>query len=516
MTKRPNILFIMADDHAARAISAYGSGLNQTPNIDRIGQDGVRLDHCYVTNSICTPSRAAILTGTYNHVNGVTTLATGFNNRLPHVAKHLRSGGYQTAMFGKWHLGEGPNHQPTGFDDWCVLPGQGDYYDPAMVDPSGTKVQRGYATTIITDKCIDWIEARDTARPFFMMCHHKAPHRTFQPDMKHMSLYEGETIEVPDTFDDDYKNRARAARDAKMRIKADMTYEDLGLAQPEGYDEVNDAYGPHPGSRMVPNPDDPRGLMLLDKNTGEQFTFETKRELEQFKYQRYIKRYLRTVASIDENVGRLLDCLDRLQLTDDTIVIYTSDQGFFLGEHGWFDKRFIYEESFLMPFLIRYPNGFGTATSNAIVTNVDFAPTFLDYADLPVLSYMQGCSIRAVLEGQPHADWQDIAYHRYWMHKDSIHNAFAHYGIRDQRYKLIYWYNEALDQPGANQGDEPPEWELFDCQEDPLELFNIFDEPSRTSVVETMLAKLDAKMAEIGDVPEHDTHAVLRRLGERD
>ncbi len=509
MQKRPNILFIMADDHAAKAIGAYGSGLNRTPNLDRIAHDGMRLDHCYVTNSICTPSRAAILTGTYNHVNGVTTLNTWFNNRLPHVAKHLRSGGYRTAMFGKWHLGEGLSHQPTGFDDWCVLPGQGDYYDPAMVDPDGMRYERGYATTIITDKCLDWLEARDAERPFFMMCHHKAPHRTFQPDMKHMSLFEGETIKVPDTFDDDYKNRARAACEARMRIKLDMTYEDLGLAQPEGYDTVGEADGPHPGSRKVPNPEVPTGLVLLDKNTGERFTFETRRDLEQFKYQRYIKRYLRTVASIDDNVGRLLDKLEALGLADDTIVIYTSDQGFFLGEHGWFDKRFIYEESFQMPFLVRYPAGFGKGSSNAIVTNVDFAPTFLDYAGLPIPSYMQGRSMRPVLEGRTPTDWQDIAYHRYWMHKDSIHNAFAHYGIRDQRYKLIYWYNEALDQPGANQGDEAPEWELFDCQEDPLELFNVFGDPAYRDTLKAMIAKLDAKMAEIGDVPEHDTASLL-------
>jgi len=509
---RPNILFIMADDHAAKAISAYGSRLNRTPNIDRIAQGGMRLDHCYVTNSICTPSRAAILMGTFNHVNGVTTLKTHIDNRMPNVAKHLRTGGYQTAIIGKWHLGEGPAHQPTGFDHWSVLPGQGDYYDPLMIGPDGERTERGYVTTVITDKCLDWLAARDPGRPFFLMCHHKAPHRPFVPDAKHRTLFENETVAVPETFDDDYKNRARAALDAKMRVRVDMTYDDLGLVQPEGGAEVGPPDPAYSGGRKVPDPDDVRGLTLMDKSTGERFSFATRQELDGFKYQRYIKRYLRTVASIDENVGRLLDYLDEQGLAEDTIVVYTSDQGFFLGEHGWYDKRFIYEESLQMPLLVRYPRAFGAGVSDAIVTNVDFAPTFLDYAGLPVPSYMQGRSIRPVLEGGTPADWQSVAYHRYWMHKDDIHNAFAHYGIRDQRYKLIYWYNEALGQPGANQGDEAPEWELFDCEEDPFELLNVFHDPARAPVVASMLRQLDAKMAEIGDEPAHDSAAVLASL----
>jgi len=327
-----------------------------------------------------------------------------------------------------------------------------------------------------------------------------------------MSLYEGETIKVPETFDDDYRNRARAAVDAKMRVRFDLTYDDLGLAQPEGGAAVGELDTGQTGVRKVPNPDDVSGLVLIDKNTGERFTFASRRELDRFKYQRYIKRYLRTIASVDENVGRLLDHLDEAGLSDDTVVIYTSDQGFFLGDHGWFDKRFIYEESLQMPFLIRYPRAFGAGVVNDIVTNVDFGPTFLDYAGLPVPSYMQGRSFRPVLEGRTPADWPSVAYHRYWMHKDEIHNAFAHYGVRDQRYKLIYWYNEALGEPGANQGDEPPEWELFDCQEDPFELFNVFCDPARAGAVEHMLRQLDAKMAEIGDVPLHNTAAVLDSL----
>src|SRR5690606_18722013 len=254
-------------------------------------------------------------------------------------------------------------------------------------------------------------------------------------------------------------------------------------------------------------------IRLIDAATGKNFIFTDPQQLALFKYQRYMMRYLQTVAAIDENVGRLLDYLDAEGLTDDTIVIYTSDQGFFLGEHGWFDKRFMYEESLQMPFLVRYPKAIAPGSvSSRIATNVDFAPTFLDYAQVPIPSYMQGTSLRPLFEQTAGADWQDVAYHRYWMHKDMIHNAFAHYGIRGERYKLIYWYNDPLGQPGARAGDEPPEWELFDCEEDPFELRNLAGEAAYAHVFREMLPKLDAKMAEIGDIPEHDSAAVLARL----
>ncbi|WP_323007091.1 sulfatase [Pseudorhodobacter sp.] len=504
---RPNILFIMCDDHAAAAISAYGSGLNSTPQIDRIAQNGMRLDRCYVTNSICTPSRASILTGTYNHVNLVTTLDTHLDNRLPNVAKHLRASGYQTGMFGKWHLGEGAAHQPSGFDQWAVLPGQGEYFDPVMISPKGETVEPGYATDIITDKSVDFIKTRDKDKPFFLMCHHKAPHRPFVPHPRHAHLYT-EDLPVPATFDDNYENRAAAAAAAKMRVRSDMSYTDLGLSQPEGGAEVGEMVMPGADLRKIP--DNHEGLRLIDRATGENYTFATKRELDLFKYQRYIKRYLRTIAAIDDSVGRLLDTLDAEGLTDDTIVIYTSDQGFFLGEHGWFDKRFMYEESLQMPFLVQYPKAIKAGSSSVdIAMNVDFAQTFLDYAETTAPSYMQGTSLRPVFEGAAGQDWQEVAYHRYWMHKDDIHNAFAHYGIRNQRYKLIYWYNEPLDQIGANAGDEPPEWELFDCEADPHELHNRADDPAFAQIFADMLAKLDAKMAEIGEEPRHDSLAIL-------
>ena len=506
---RPNILFIMSDDHASAAISAYGSGLNRTPNIDRLAAEGMRLDRCYVTNSICTPSRASILTGSYNHVNLVTTLDTHMDNRLPNVARHLRAAGYQTGMFGKWHLGEGPAHQPTGFDEWSVLPGQGEYFDPVFIGPEGPSVVPGYATDIITDKCLDFLARRDPDRPFFVMCHHKAPHRPFVPHPRHAGLYTDD-LPVPATYDDDYSDRAAAAAAARMRVRSDMTYEDLGLVLPEGGAEIGQPS--HPGAQMRKVPDDPdlATLRLIDRATGKSFRFADRRALDLFKYQRYIKRYLRTIACIDENVGRLLDWLDAQGLGRDTIVIYTSDQGFFLGEHGWFDKRFMYEESLRMPFLVRYPAEIAPASvATGIACNVDFAPTFLDYAGAPVPSYMQGTSLRPLLAGREGPEWQKVAYHRYWMHKDEIHNAFAHYGIRDDRWKLIYWYADPLGQPGAHPGDEPPEWELFDCASDPHELHNLAHDPAHDAEFARMLALLDAKMAEIGDLPEHDSQAVL-------
>ncbi|KAH7067372.1 alkaline-phosphatase-like protein [Paraphoma chrysanthemicola] len=503
---QPNIIFMMADDHASKSISCYGAGINSTPNLDRIAKEGMLFNHCYVTNSICTPSRAAVLTGTHNHVNLVMTLASQINNRLPNVAKQLQAGGYQTAMVGKWHLGEGKEHEPTGFDYWSVVPGQGEYYDPLFIEPSGTKRVPGYATDIIADKTMDFIRTRDKSRPFFAMCHHKAPHRSWECDPKHKHLYK-DAVRLPDTFTDDYKNRARAAKIAKMRIADDITYHDLGLVQPDGGSEIgakllNQWWYT---DRKIPNPDDVTKMRLIDKDDGTVFTFRTPTELAEFKYQRYMQRYLRTIQSIDDNTGRILDYLDQEGLSENTIVIYTSDQGFFLGEHGWFDKRFMYEESFQMPFLIRWPREIRPGSvCNDIIQNVDFAATWLECAGLTTPTYMQGKSFRALLQSKTPDDWQQVAYHRYWMHNDVIHEAYAHYGVRDQRYKLIYWYNEDFGLEGARPADaDHKEWELFDCQEDPLELFNVYRDPAYAEVVEKMTALLEDKMAEIGDIPVH-------------
>lgn len=511
-SKRPNIVFIMADDHASKAISAYsdGAGINHTPNIDRLAKEGMMFTSAYVVNSVCTPSRAAILTGTHNHVNGVVTLAAKINKHMPNVAKHLRTGGYQTAIVGKWHLGEGVDHEPSGFDYWSILPGQGDYWDPTFIEPDGEHHLEGYATDIITEKTLNFLKSRDTDRPFFVMCHHKAPHRSWECHDKHKSLYT-DKIKVPETFTDDYKNRAKAAKAAKMRVAVDMTYFDLGLAQPDGGREKGEKLFSSMGftQRKIPTPSGEalKNFKLIDKDDGTVFTFKDEAELAEFKYQRYMQRYLRTVQSIDDSVGEVLAYLEDEGLSENTIVIYTSDQGFFLGEHGWFDKRLMYEDSFQMPFLIRFPPEIAPGTvCRDIIQNVDFAPLFLDFAQLKIPSYMQGVSFRSLLHGEAPEDWQTVAYSRYMENRDWVHSARAYYGVRDQRYKLIFWYNQSLGVPGARpplEGEDEQEWELFDCVEDPLELFNVYDEPKFADIVTSMTAKLEKKMEEIGDEPVH-------------
>ena len=459
---RPNIVFIMSDDHAAHAMSCYGSRINETPNLDRIANNGIRFDNCFCTNSICGPSRATILTGTYNHINGVQCLQMGLDNRQNNFAKVLQKDGYQTAIVGKWHLGEAVENQPAGFDYWNVLPGQGLYHNPVMIEMGEEKTFPGYVTDIITDYSLDWLKNRDPERPFMLMCHHKAPHRKWEPDEKHAHMYDDVDIPEPETFNDDYSNRAEAAAAAKMRVECDLDAKDLKQPVPEGLT---------PGQEKS------------------------------WKYQRYIKDYLRVVASIDDNVGRLLDYLDEEGLTENTIVIYTSDQGFFLGDHGWYDKRFMYEESLRMPFIMQYPKGIeaGTATDDMIL-NVDFAETFLDYAGCEIPGEMQGRSFRPLLEGNKPADWQTSMYYRYWMHK-TTHNVYAHYGVRTLRYKLIYYYSDACGMDKAVDQPEKREWELFDLEKDPCELNNVYGDPAYADVVKELKNELHRLQSEVRDEP---------------
>jgi len=460
--RAPNILFIMSDDHAAHALSCYGSHINVTPNLDRIADEGMRFDNAFCTNSICTPSRASILTGAYNHVNGTTTLATPLDGRQQTFPKLLQAAGYQTAVIGKWHLGHGGIHDPQGFDFWSVLPDQGLYYDPHFLEHDGEHVYPGYVTDIITDRCLDWLTARDPDRPFCLLCHHKAPHRSWEPAERHADLYADRDIPLPDTFDDDYSRRARAAAAATMRIDSDLNLADLKAPVPPGL---------------------------------------TPAEAKNWMYQRYIKDYLRCVAAVDDGVGRLLDYLDTAGLARDTIVIYTSDQGFFLGDHGWYDKRFMYEESLRMPFMVRYPREIAPGTTNAnMIVNVDFAPTFLDCAGLEIPTVMQGTSFRPLLRGELPEGWQTTMYYRYWMHAGQ-HNVCAHYGVRTLRHKLIYYYGDALGQPGAVDTAWPPEWELFDLEQDPHELHNVYDDPAYAGVVAELRAELRRLQEQVGDAP---------------
>lgn len=418
----PNFVFIMSDDHAAHAMSCYGSKINQTPHLDRIAKNGMRFSNCFVNNSICTPSRAAILTGKYSHINGVTVF-NRFDGSQRHVAKILRDGGYQTAMIGKWHLFS----DPTGFDYWNVLPGQGRYYDPVMIEMGKTNTLKGYVTDVITDLSIAWLKRRDPAKPFMLFCHHKAPHREWTPGPKHTNLYENVNIPEPVTFNDDYSGRSRAAAEATMRIERDLRKTDVKQAPPAGL-------------------------------AGE--------ALKKWYYQRYIKDYLRCIASIDDNVGRLLDYLEQSGLAKNTVVIYTSDQGFFLGEHGWYDKRFMYEESLRMPLLVSFPGTIKSGSvSDAMVLNVDFAPTLLELAGLPAPADMQGRSMAPLLRGRKPSNWRTSMYYRYY-HYPKDHRVQPHYGVRTERYKLIYF-------------DRLDEWELYDLKKDPHETNNLYASSAR-------------------------------------
>ena len=461
-SRRPNILFIMSDDHASHAISAYGSRINQTPNIDRIAKEGIRFNNCFCTNSICTPSRATILTGTYNHVNNVTTLSSKLDGRLTTFPKLLQAEGYQTAIVGKWHLGHGGHADPTGFDYWNVLPGQGLYHDPEMIDMGEKKVYPGYVTDIITDLSLDWLKERDPEQPFMLMTHHKAPHRPWDPDEKLMHLYQNTDIPEPETFHDDYSNRASAAKEAKMRVDRDMTDRDLKYPVPEGL---------------------------------------TAAEEKQWKYQRYIKDYLRCVASIDNNVGRMLDYLDQEGLAENTIVVYTSDQGFFLGDHGWYDKRFMYEESLRMPFVMRYPREIEAGSINDdMILNLDFAQTFLDCTDVDQTDEMQGRSFRPLMNGKTIEDWRTSMYYRYWMHL-AHHHVYAHYGLRTHDHKLIYYYADGLGTPGSADDPKPPEWELFDLKKDPHEINSVYNNPDYSEIQAQLTSELYQLQSQFGDRP---------------
>ena len=451
---RPNILFIMADDHTTQAMSCYGGRLNATPNMDRIAREGVRFDDCFCTNGICAPSRAVILTGKHSHVNGLRDNAQVFDGSQVTFPKLLREAGYRTGIVGKWHL----KSDPTGFDDWRILPGQGEYYNPDFIENGEKRNRPGYVTDLITDDSIDFLEdAEARKQPFLLMMHHKAPHRNWQPAVRHMTLYDDAEFPEPPTLFDDYATRSRAAAEQEMTIRDHMTLEsDLKLGPPpERLDEGQKraweaAFGPK------------RDAFRQAALSGD--------ALVRWKYRRYLQDYLGCVAAVDESVGRILEGLDRSGLAPKTLVIYTSDQGFFLGEHGWFDKRFMYEEALRMPLVMRLPGRIPAGSvMNNMLTNVDFAPTLLDAAGLKTPAAMQGRSFLPLAETGRVSGWPESIFYHYYEFPD-VHMVKRHYGVRTERYKLIHFYHD-IDA-----------WELYDLERDPGELKNVYAEPAYAAV----------------------------------
>ncbi len=455
---RPNIIFIFTDDHTARALSAYGSTINETPNLDRLATEGMRFDRCFVTNSICAPSRAVILTGKHSHLNGQLSNLETFNGQQQTFPKLLQQAGYETGIIGKWHL----KSQPTGFDHWQVLIGQGPYYNPRFLIPGDTIQITGYTTNIITDLALEWLsEGRDTSKPFLLMYQHKAPHRGWHPGPDHYTSYEDDLPEPPTLFDD-YEGRASPAADQGMTIARHLDVNDLKLTPPASMNaEQVEAW------RAVY---DPRNEAFEAANLeGDDLT--------RWKYQRYAKEYLRTVAGVDDNVGRMLDYLEETGLADNTVVIYSSDQGWYLGEHGWYDKRWMYEESLQAPLLARWPGHIAPgSTNNAMVSNLDFASTFLDLAGVTPPADLQGRSLKPLFTGETPDDWRTSHYYHYYEYP-GWHCVERHYGVRTDRHKLIYYYDR-------------DEWELFDLETDPQELNSVYADPAYASLVDELKTEL--------------------------
>lgn len=486
--ERPNIIFIMSDDHAAKAISAYDSKLTETPNIDRLADNGIRFDHCYCTNAICAPSRAVILTGKYSHQNGVLDNSRPFDGNQQTLPKLLQEAGYQTGIVGKWHL----KSEPTGFDHWLVLPGQGQYYKPDFKGPEGLVSINGYVTDIITDKGIDYIEGRDPDKPFFLMVHHKAPHRNWQPAIRHLDRFENRVIVVPDNLWDEHNGKSLAAKDQEMSIARHLSL-DYDLKMPEelvlkkgtnrelffnvGWDNIR--------NRMSVEDFD-KWKAHYTKRVNEYNEWENESiKLDFWKYREYMEDYLSCIYTMDENIGRMLDYLEKSGLDENTIVIYTSDQGFFLGEHGWYDKRFMYEEAHQMPLLISVPDGMGTSDGH-MITNADFAPTILSLAGVDIPEDMQGVSFSEIIDGEDPGNWRDAVYYHYFEYP-AVHQVRRHYGIRTEAYKLIHFYYD-IDA-----------WELYDLENDPEEMHNLAADPSYADLMASLKIKLYALQEQYGD-----------------
>lgn len=485
--KQPNILFIMTDDHTRQAMSAYDSKLIKTPNLDRIANDGILFKNSFVTNSICGPSRAVMLTGKYSHINGFEDNHSTFNTSQMIFPKLLQQAGYQTSIVGKWHLG----NPPKGFDYWNILPGQGVYYNPVFIEMGDTVTYEGYVTDVTTDLAIQTLDKRDKNKPFCLLIHQKAPHRNWMPDTSELDLFT-EDLPIPTNFFDDYENRSASVKKQDMRV-ADM-YLSLDMKlQPE-------YFGKETGTGGFKGHDAAKGWQQVYQrmNESQKTAWDAHydkvnkaykkanlkgKDLEIWKYQRYIKDYLRCVVSVDNNVGRVLDYLEENGLEKNTLVIYTSDQGFYLGEHGWYDKRFMYEESFSTPLAIKYPAKIpAQLTTDALAMNLDFAPTILDFAGVNIPSEMQGLSLRPLCTRGKPEDWRTSIYYHYYQ-STGWHHVPKHYGVRTDRYKLIYFY-------------EIGDWELYDLEKDPNEMQNIYNQPAYKEVQQNLDAELKKLQAQ--------------------
>ncbi|MDG2423155.1 MAG: sulfatase [Phycisphaerales bacterium] len=474
---RPNILFIYSDDHSAAAVSAYGSQINETPNLDRLAAEGMVFDNAFCTNGICAPARAVILTGLHSHLNGVRDNGGRLDQSKPTFPRLLKDAGYNTAIIGKWHLKD----NPVGFDHWEVLPGQGNYYAPDFLTPEGKVREPGYVTDLTTDKSIQWLEDDwDREKPFLLMCQNKAPHRGWMPGPDHLTKYDGEVIAEPATLFDDWSGRSQAASEQEMTIDRHM-YEYYDLKVPPADSEV-ELKGPDRWmnkllGRMSPEQRSAWDAAYGPRNAVYRKDNPTGDDLHRWKYQRYIKDYLRCIASVDDNVGRLLKWLDDNGLAENTIVVYTSDQGFFLGEHGWYDKRFMYEPALRSPFIVRWPGMVESGTRDGhLVQNLDVAQTFLEVAGVPAPDEMQGQSMVPLLKGESPDDWRDSFYYEYF--EKGIHAVQPHYGVRTDRYKLMYF-------------PELDAWELYDLQTDPDEINNIAGDSEHKAVESDLRAELD-------------------------
>lgn len=479
--EQPNILFIFSDDHSPNAIGAYRgwlAGVDPTPNIDRLADEGVLFERSFCTNSICGPSRAVILTGKHSHVNGFRTNGDRFDPSQPTFPKQLRQSGYQTAVVGKWHLGS----DPTGFDYWRVLPGQGEYYNPRFRTPEGRVTINGHCTEIVTDLAEAWLrEERDTDKPFLLMCQHKAPHRTWMPAPEHLSLWAKERLQEPPTLFDEWEDNASPARNQQMTVEQDLDlYYDLFVdtVEPTPGRESRDRSGSHNIDRMTPGQLATWNAAFDEENREFAADPPKGKDLVRWKLQRYLKNYLRCIRGVDDSVGRLVALLDELGLANNTIVVYSSDQGFYLGDHGWYDKRWMYDESMMMPLIVRWPGVASPGTRvTKLVQNLDYAPTFLEAAGATAPEGLQGRSLVPLLRGKTPADWRDALYYHYFEGPPAIHRVAPHYGVRTERYKLIRFY-------------ETDEWEFYDLDLDPDELINVYRDEAYKATIADMEERL--------------------------